>query len=885
MASAKPTIVRSACGVLIVAISVLGAIGRAGGQENTAAATQQYEAAADLQNRGDYGPAAEQWAKFIDTYRTDPRLDRAFHYLGVCYLKAGKLDLAQQCFEIVPKFFPKFELLEVTYLDLGVTQYKLGEAGKAEMYDAAAAAFETLLSKYPEGAHAAEALFYRGESLYRRGRKTEAVAMYAQLLARFPDDKRAGDALYALGVSREELGQYADAGTTYKAFLEKFAQSPLAAEVAMRRAALRAGLRQYAEAAALYASVPAKWPESKLAATADLAAGRCYYLAGDFAEARKLLEPAVAAGGESAGEATHWLVRSLLKEGKPAEAAALLEKTLPPLGQSAATAQLMMDQADAIYDIPQRRGQSGPLYATIAAKYSEDPLAPQALYMAGFVALNQGEFAAALKHAAAFFAAYGNDQRVADMTYVAAESRLQLGQFAEAGKLFAELLEKYPTRADAATWKVRLGLSLFMQKKYAETVAILQPVLPGLHARDALAEANYLLGGSQLELKQPEAAARSLEASLAAQPKWRQADDVLLLLAQAYGELDNGEKARAVLDRLVGEFPESRLLDRAHYRLAENAYAGGDFPAALAEYHRVIDNWPQSPLARQALFGLGWVKLGQNDARGAETLFDEWLQKYADDKLAPRVRYAQHGQTTTEGFRRALDDVRALLAADPPLAEKSNARYLLGLCEAGLQKYADAAKTFQTLLGDDPKYAGGDKVLYELAWALRRQGKEKPAVETFTRLTVEHPDSPLAAEANYHAGEFAYQSGDFQAAAAACHAARQAAESLGQAELAEKAAFWEGESQMKQKKFANALAAYQQVNPAGKDFGALALLHAGQAAGRLAQWDKSLDLLSHCIEQFPDSPYLTDCALRGRLGEAKPGQARRLRWRCTRRCW
>ncbi len=69
----------------------------------------------------------------------------------------------------------------------------------------------------------------------------------------------------------------------------------------------------------------------------------------------------------------------------------------------------------------------------------------------------------------------------------------------------------------------------------------------------------------------------------------------------------------------------------------------------------------------------------------------------------------------------------------------------------------------------------------------------------------------------------------------------------------------EGESLLKQKKFAEALAAYEQVkNPAGKDFAVLALLHAGQAAGQLKQWEKSLGLLGKCVAQFPDSPYLPE---------------------------
>ena len=112
----------------------------------------------------------------------------------------------------------------------------MGQSGKAEMYDAAAAAFDTVIDEISRRASTfAQALFNRGECFYRRGKKQEAAAMYAQLLAKFPGDKLAADALYALGVSQEELGQQAEAGKSYDLFLEKYPQNPLAAEVTVRR--------------------------------------------------------------------------------------------------------------------------------------------------------------------------------------------------------------------------------------------------------------------------------------------------------------------------------------------------------------------------------------------------------------------------------------------------------------------------------------------------------------------------------------------------------------------------------------------------------------------------------------------------------------------------
>ena len=950
--------IHGAWGALLLAIVISGPLRQAAGEEKTDAAALQYNAAVKLQNRGLFDMAAAEWTKFLGDYPADPRRDRAMHYLGVCHLKAGQLDAARQCFETVVKTYPKCELLDATYYCLGTTLYSLGQAGKAEMYDAAAAAFQTVATKYPESKYAAQSLFNRGECLYRRGKRPEAAAMYAQLLAKFPGNRLAADALYGLGVSQEELKQQAEAGKSYDLFLEKYPQNPLAAEVTLRRgetlfalgqferaaerfaaaaakpefaladhatvrqAAAMAELKKYVEAAALYDSVASRWPQSKLVAAAALAGGKCYYLAGDYAAARKLLGQALAAGGavpisvstkgdspifgttlrvaarksgqSPGGEAAHWLVRSLLKEGKAAEAAAEAEKLLPKLGDGPQAAQVMMDQAEAVYEIPARRGDAVALYAALAAKYPHDPLAPQALYMAAFTALGKADYPGAGKHAAAFLAAYPQHELAADVSYIAAESQLQLGQYAEAEKRLARMAEKYPRHADAEAWRVRRGLALQMQKRPDEAVKALQAALKDIKSPEVRAEAYYLIGGSQIELKQFDAAEKSLAESLAAAPKWREADETLLAMANAYSQAGKLDKAKETVGKLIAEFPESKALDRATYRLAEYAFAGGDWKAAAAGYQQVLDKWPQSAPVPYALYGLGWARLNGSDYAGAEKAIDALVGRYGDHTLTARGRYARGmARQQLSKYAAAMEDLRVFLAAEGSPAEKAAARYVLGLCQAGLKQHAEAAATFQGLAAENPKSAIADKVLYELAWSLKQQGKEKEAAETFAHLAEQWPDSPLAAEARYHAGEFAYKSGQFKQAAVAYYGSlakagttelgEKAAHKLGwsyfrgddfanaqqtfsyqratwpNGPLAADAAFMEGECLLKQKKFAEAMAAYGGVKQtASKDFQALALLHAGQAAAQLKQWDKSVELLTKCVEQFPAAACLPE---------------------------
>ncbi len=913
-------------GMLVLAAVAWGLVARSAPAQPADAATRQYAATVALQNRGVYDLAAEEWQKFIERYPTDARIPRAHHYLGVCYYQRGQYEPALRAFQTVIAKYPKFELLPASHLYLGVTQYALAKSGKAELYDQAARTFRSLLAKDPKGEYAPDALYYLGECAYARGNKAEAIKQYTQLVGKYPAHKLAPDALYALGVAQEESSQAEAAAKTYDAFLKRFAEHRLATEVLMRRgetllaagehaeaakrfaaasqvegfsladyATLRHGdallqMKQYAEAAAVYASIPVKFPRSQHAERAAVRAGKSECLAGNYAEAQRLLKPLVDAGGASAPEAAHWLAQALLKEKRPDAALAAIEKALPGAAQSPQAAQLLLDRADAAYEIPGERKRAAGLYAQVAAKYPQDPLAPQALYMAAFAALEQQDAAAAMAHADAFLVAHRDHPLAADAAYVAAESRMQLGRFAEADRLYRHLAERHPKHADADLWKVRRIVALHAQKKYRETIAALGPLVTQLRSPASIAEARFLLGSSQLELKESEAAIRSLTAALAAEPKWRRADETLLALAQAYRDAGDPAKAKAAISRLLADYPGSRLLDQAHYRLGELHWQEGDYAAAAEEYRRVIAGWPQSPLVPHATHDLGCAQLNQKDPAGAERTLSGLLERFPQHAVAARARYARGmARHQLAKYALAVEDLRAMVAAEPASKDKSDARLLLGLCQLELKEYDAAVATLRGLLKENPQYGAADKVRYQLAWALKLSGREEEAGKAFAALLAADPESPLAPEALHNVGEAAYKNKNYAAAAKAYYEAVQKSDGtpLGEKSshklgwcyyhqgnfanaektfayqvaqypdgpLAADGAVMAAECLFKQEKYAEALAAYERLKrfPNG-DFEMLARLHAGQAAAQLKQWDRSAAWLTQCAQKFPDAP-------------------------------
>lgn len=915
-------------------------------KESSPAALAVYADAANFQNGKEWQLAVMEWSKFLSKYPTDPMADSAQHYLGVCYMQTEppQLDKAAESFQAVVTKHPKFKEMADTLLNLGWCQYSLAQQGvkPEENYAAAADVFAKLAALKDK--HVDQALYFQGESLYLLDKKPEAIAAYAALVKDFPKSNRLADTLYALGVTQEELKMYPEAGKTYDQFLAGFADSSLANEVKMRKAetVLQAGefadaekrfaevvavegfplvdlaihrqafcaLKQdkFAEAAALYASIPTKYPMSVNAPVATVDAGRSYYRAGMFPEARTWFAKVLAAGGVEAPEAAHWICRIDLRDKKYAEAAQLAAKTIPAAAESEYLVNLKLDQADATYELEGKQADALAMYVALAKDHPQDALAPQALYNAAYAALQLKKYDEGLAHANAFLKAFADHPLTPDVKYVAAECNLHSDKPAEAEKLYTDLAKNYPEHADLEQWQLRLGLSLFLQQKYAETVAALADVVGGFKGKDNLAEAQFLIGTSQFYGKKYQEAVEALNASLAANPQWRQADETLLNLARSQRDLDQVDPAIATLKKLIAGFPQSSVLDRAHFRLAQYSYGKGDYNVAASEYGLVASENKESILVPHALYGQGWAFLQQQDYKGGEGAFTKLITDHADHKLVAEAHNSRaicrHKLANYQG---GIADVDVYLKSNPGQPDKSNALYVRGLCQSGLKEYDGAATTLASILAENKDYASADKVLYELAWSQKSADKNEEAVKTFNRLATEAPDSPLAAEAFYHVAESQYEAKEFEAAAKSYFESQKRA---GKSDLGEKSTyklawafyqqkdypkaltafssqvdsypegklmadglFMKAECAFKLENYEEALAAYQKaitVPASNAEIETLILLHGGQAAGQLKQWDASLKLLDQVVKKFPESPSLPEVMFE--QAQAKRGQ-------------
>jgi tol-pal system protein YbgF len=99
---------------------------------------------------------------------------------------------------------------------------------QARQYDAALDALAAFLVKYPDHPYADNALFWRGECYFAKGDYLHASEQFEGVVTRFPAGNKAPDALLKLGISRLKLGDPAKAKEYFDRLAQTYPQSDAA---------------------------------------------------------------------------------------------------------------------------------------------------------------------------------------------------------------------------------------------------------------------------------------------------------------------------------------------------------------------------------------------------------------------------------------------------------------------------------------------------------------------------------------------------------------------------------------------------------------------------------------------------------------------------------
>lgn len=206
-----------------------------------------------------------------------------------------------------------------------------------------------------------------------------------------------------------------------------------------------------------------------------------------------------------------------------------------------------------------------------------------------------------------------------------------------------------------------------------------------------------------------------------------------ILYEKATREIQRGrfDVGRLTLQTLINTYPDSEYLSKAKLSIADSYYHEGGtagLTQAIAEYLDFITFFPTAPEAPEAQFRAGMAHYrmmsksdrDRSEAKMAEAEFKEFLLKYPDSTVMPRVKAR-------------LRQVQEVLAqGDYKIAQF----YYLK------RAFPAARSRFQEIADSYPNFSHGDAALWYLGHSLEMLRRPGEAASYYSRVITEHPLSP-----------------------------------------------------------------------------------------------------------------------------------------------
>lgn len=242
------------------------------------------------------------------------------------------------------------------------------------------------------------------------------------------------------------------------------------------------------------------------------------------------------------------------------------------------------------------------------------------------------------------------------------------------------------------------------------------------------AEASTGLARALQENGSIDQAAGTYRKIIAQYPETRYREEAMARLAGLY--LTHFQDARQALDTyrsLLAHAPETEFREQAMFGLAESYVVLGGFEDALAQYNRIQDpesGFPEADIRAQTIFHLGELALFQGRWDDALERFHETADRYPDspyanDALEWTILIAEGRQG---GDRALADYVRSVL-----LRRQFKDREALEACKRFVEEHTESLIV--------------DTAILDIGMILDRSGKPYEALAALRDLIERHPDS------------------------------------------------------------------------------------------------------------------------------------------------
>lgn len=728
----------------------------------------------------------------------------------------------------------------------------LGEAQvRLENWDAAAAAFEGVLSLQSDGEYAEDARIGLAWADYRRGLTESAAQRTEALLSEGLAAGRRDEVAFLAGESLLELDRPDDAAAAYT----KVREGPFRTGALRGLGFAHARATRPLESSRAFEELLARDIAPELAAEATLQLGTQLYQLGRHDEALStLLSPSAASDASN----LYWRGLALLALERPEDALSALEHGLAAGPDATLGGHLQGARGDALTRLG-RRNDAAEAYAQAGSL--------AALHAAAVSLLNGGDPAAALERVAPLVERDPDD---ASLRLTRAEAFFGLGRYAEAEPDFELLLED-----DVGALNPRAGSRLawchYLQGEFVEAAQLFERVHAETPDSAEAEEAGFMEGRALRQAEFGEQAVASWGRFVDARPAAARRDEALMGMA----ELLPGEAGLPALERLLAEHPDTPLRPAAVLELAERHSAAGRCERAEPYYAELVPSPDDPELDGSARYGLAWCQQGRGAHDEAATTLAPLVQPWIAlsegdtprDPAAPEelglaglelLTWVQHERGQPEEAERC---VRALIAGGAAAPRVLEAARTAASSWRAAERPERALALLGELAADD---AVGADALVESVWVALDAQRPLDALDPMEAALARAPDTAAVAEAAFFLGEAFFTLGEHETAAALYAASARALEGT----LTDKALYKEGFSHLELQDPTRAAAAFEALVSRFPESSLVgeSLFLIGEARFRLDDFAAAAPPLQRLLEEHPG--HQTVAKARFRLGLA-----------------
>ncbi|MDA0989721.1 MAG: tetratricopeptide repeat protein [Verrucomicrobia bacterium] len=428
---------------------------------------------------------------------------------------------------------------------------------------------------------------------------------------------------------------------------------------------------------------------------------------------------------------------------------------------------------------------------------------------------NPADQQAAIRDLEAALAGSGSDRVTAEALFQLAELHFERGDYASSAGLYARLIRDYA--ADPRSQEAQLRAAWAQQNSGAHEQALIATTA-NMNAAEAATRPDwlYLRANCQRQLAQNREAIATYESLLKLQPDGRlataarheiavcwfrdgrfreaidaarvvtitdaNAKDLYWLQAEAHAAVGAIDDAITFYRHVVDKFPTSSIAGDALYRLAYHQQRQGDYGKAAVRYRQLAADYAQHELATQALFAAAYC-LNENSETAAAV--DAWRAFAANHAADPHVEEALYRQGLAEiRLDRSADaqqTLGALLTRFPSSPFAPDGHFWLGMLALNAGKPGDAEAAFRRALAANPREDLVHQIEFQLALVLRETGKSDEAAERIQPLVASALGDKIPLPLLQWLAEYQYEQKRFSdALAAATHLVDRSSEPVWQ---------------------------------------------------------------------------------------------------------